>query len=68
MKWAAAQPAHAADRLRRARSELFWRFPMQRASAAADAQAVSPLPSTPVPTSPFLVGRTLVYLDRDDQR
>lgn len=35
-----AQPAHAADRLWRARSLLFWRHLVSRASAAADAQAV----------------------------
>jgi hypothetical protein len=37
---AAAEQALAADRLRRARSLLFWRILMRRASAAAEAQDV----------------------------
>jgi len=40
----AAEHAHAADRLRRARSLLFQHFLMLRVLAAADAQSVGPHP------------------------
>ncbi len=42
MVWSAtaAEQALAVDRLRRARSLLFWRYLVERASAAAEAQAV----------------------------
>ena len=42
MVWSAtaAEQALAVDRLRRARSLLFWRYLVERASAAAEAQGV----------------------------